>query len=49
VIDCGDAFIELIEVWPCANKNEAEAREQHWIASTPNAVNVLIPKAHRPY
>ena len=49
VIDCGDAFIELIETWPCATQAEAEAREQHWINLTPTAVNVLKPRAHRLY
>ena len=49
VLDAGDARIELIEAWPCATQAEAEAREQHWIANTPNAVNVLKPKAHRLY
>jgi hypothetical protein len=49
VLDAGDAFIELIEAWPCATRTEAEAREQFWINQTPNAVNVLKPKAHRSY
>ena len=47
VLDAGDASIELIEAWPCATQAEAEAREQHWITSTPTAVNVLKPLAHR--
>jgi hypothetical protein len=45
----GDAFIELIEAFPCASKVEAEAREQHWVRATPKAVNVLKPIAHRLY
>tara|TARA_B110000285_G_scaffold113310_1_gene128570 strand:- start:1172 stop:4417 length:3246 start_codon:yes stop_codon:yes gene_type:complete len=49
VIDCGDAFIELIEAWPCSTQLEAEAREQFWINQTPSAVNKLKPKAHRSY
>jgi len=49
VIACGDAYIELIEAWPCATKLEAEAREQFWINQTPYKVNKLIPRAHRSY
>lgn len=49
VIDSGDAFIELLDEWPCATRTEAEAREQFWITSNPTAVNVLKPKAHRSY
>lgn len=49
VIDFGDAFIELIEAWPCATQIEAEAREQFWINQTPTAVNVQKPVAHRSY
>ena len=49
VVDAGDAYIELIEAWPCATRAEAEAREQFWINQTPTAVNVLKPRAHRLY
>jgi len=49
VIDCGDAYIELIEAWPCATLAEAEAREQFWISITPTAVNKIKPRAHRLY
>lgn len=49
VVKSGDAYIELVEAWPCTTQAEAEAREQHWINLTPTAVNVLKLKAHRLY
>lgn len=35
-----DAFIELIEVYPCNNKEELYDREQYYIDITPNIVNI---------
>ena len=31
IIDCGDAYIELIEKFPCENKEELKWRERYWI------------------
>lgn len=47
VIKCGDAKIELIEEWPCANKFGAKAREAHWIQRTPNCINKNLPGGKR--
>jgi hypothetical protein len=38
-----DAFIELIENFPCNSKEELEARERHYIRTLPNVVNKVVP------
>ena len=35
--------IELVEDFPCTNKQELSARERHWIENTSTAVNKNIP------
>ena len=39
ILEYADAKIELIEDFPCANRQEATEREQYWITRTPNCVN----------
>ena len=46
VFESGTARIQLIEIWPCASKREAEAREAFWIAKTP-CVNKVMPTQTR--
>jgi len=43
VLQHGDAFIEEIETYPCASRDEAKARERHWIERTPACVNKVVP------
>ena len=35
--------IELVENFPCANKQELNVRERWWIENTPNCINKNIP------
>ena len=37
------ASIELIEDYPCRNKEELRFRERYWIETTPNAINKQKP------
>ena len=39
IIKFGDAYIELIENYPCANKEELEKREGEIIRESPNSIN----------
>ena len=39
IIKFGDAYIELIENFPCANKEELEKREGEIIRESPNSIN----------
>jgi hypothetical protein len=41
IIDLGDAYIELIENYPCKDRNELVAREGHHIRSN-NCVNKKV-------
>ena len=47
LIERPGAYIELIEEFPCQNKEQLAAREGEVIRATPNCVNHLIPA--RPY
>jgi predicted GIY-YIG superfamily endonuclease len=38
-----DAYIELVEVVYCENKNELSYRESQWILLDPNRVNIRLP------
>ena len=38
-----DAYIELVEVVYCENKNELSYREAQWILADPNKCNIRIP------
>jgi len=42
IIKFGDAYIELIENFPCANKEELEKREGEIIRESPDSVNKTI-------
>lgn len=42
LIDLGDAYIELIEEYPCENKNQLERREGQIMRETVNCVNIQI-------
>lgn len=42
IINCGDAFIELLELFPCENKNQLMKREAEIIRSM-DCVNRSIP------
>jgi hypothetical protein len=42
ILKYSDAFIELVENWPCQNKKELLDREGTIIKSTPNCVNTQI-------
>ncbi len=35
--------IELVEAYPCTNKQQLDARERHWLELTPSAVNRNTP------
>lgn len=39
IVKYPDSKIILVESYPCNNKDELRAREQHWIDNTPNCVN----------
>ena len=45
VLKHGDARVEVLEAYPCANKAAAEARERYWIDRTPECVNKQAPGA----
>jgi hypothetical protein len=47
VIKHGQPFIDLIEEYPCGNKQEAKAREAWWIERTPQSVNKNVPGGKR--
>ena len=36
----------FVEKWPCKNKREAEAREQHWIEILKPNMNKIIGYIH---
>lgn len=42
LLDLGDAYIELIEEYPCENKNQLERREGQIMRETVNCVNKQI-------
>jgi len=42
ILDFDDAFIQLLESYPCSNKEELTARERYWIKNL-NCVNKCIP------
>lgn len=42
LLDLGDAYIELIEEYPCENKNQLERREGQIMRETVNCVNKCI-------
>ena len=46
IIDCGNVYIELLEDYPCDNKNQLHAREGHWIRKL-DCVNMCIPNRTR--
>jgi hypothetical protein len=37
-----DVYIELVEAYPCASRDELNCREGHWIRNTPNCVNTNV-------
>ena len=39
ILEFGDAYIELLELFPCKTKEELHAREGHWIRTTETCVN----------
>lgn len=39
ILEFGDAYIELLELFPCKTKEELHAREGHWIRTTNACVN----------
>lgn len=43
VIECGDAYIELLENYPCQTKKELRLREAYHIGNN-NCVNHVIPE-----
>ena len=44
VLKHGDAYIELLESFPCDNIDESNARERHWIRQfQEKKVNCIIP------
>jgi hypothetical protein len=45
VIDCGDAYIELVHAFPCNSKDELFKEEARLIRETPNCINLAIPTA----
>ena len=48
IIDAGDADIQLIEEYPCMNRDELEDREAEVMqANWDGCVNELVPGAHR--
>ncbi len=42
LIELGDAYISLIEEYPCENKEQLERREGEIMRATPNYINKLI-------
>ena len=42
IIELGDAYIELLELCPCADKNELNRRQGELIRAADNCVNKLI-------
>jgi hypothetical protein len=42
IIDCGDPYIELLEVFPCENRTELIQRER-WFVEHNNCVNYCTP------
>lgn len=42
IMDAGDAYIELIECYPCASKQELEKREGELIRATEGCINAKI-------
>jgi hypothetical protein len=48
IIDAGDAYIELVEEYPCQNKEQLNRREGEIIRSRPNCINKAIAgRTHR--
>lgn len=45
IIDCGEAYIELVHAFPCNSKEELFREEARLIRETPNCVNQAIPTA----
>lgn len=39
ILEMGDSYIELLELFPCCGKAELELREKEWINQTLNTVN----------
>jgi hypothetical protein len=37
-----DVYIELVEAYPCASRDELNRREGHWIRNTPDCVNTRM-------
>jgi hypothetical protein len=44
IIDCGDAYIELVVACACNSKEELFRQEAHIMRTTPNCINNHIPK-----
>ena len=42
IIEYGDAYIELLEIYPCDNKMMLDKREGEFIRSEPNCVNKCV-------
>lgn len=42
ILEQGDAYIELIELFPCNSKEELEKREGELIRTTPHTVNIRV-------
>jgi len=42
ILECGDAYIELVENYPCADRNELNRREGIVIRETDNCCNRII-------
>lgn len=43
ILQFDDAFIELIEEYPCENRNQLHKKEGEWITKTLNCVNKYMP------
>ena len=43
IFKTNNAKIELVEDFPCRNKEELRFRERYWIETTPNCINIQKP------
>ncbi len=43
VVRLDDAYIELLESWPCTSKRELSERQGYHIRNHPNCINRVIP------
>jgi hypothetical protein len=47
IIDCKDAYIVLIENYPCETQQQLLERELYWITNMPTCINKINPVTHK--